>query len=51
MPSLLQMYFGRTEFHPHGLVHGISVAELLEIGTQRSRKSHFEVFMTRTLGV
>src|SRR5260370_41659414 len=51
LPSLLQVYFGRAELHPHGLVHRISVTELLEIGTQRSSEAHFEVFEAGTLGV
>jgi len=51
LPSLLKMYLSRGEFHPHGLVHCIGVAELLEIGTQRSSKAHFEVFKAGALGV
>src|SRR5215831_17426806 len=51
LPSLLQMYLSRVELHPHSLVHRIGVAELLEIGAQRSSKTHFQVFKTGTFGV
>src|ERR1700730_1230953 len=51
LPSFLQVYLGRAELHPHGLVHRMRVAELLEVGTQRSSEAHFEVFEAGTLGV
>src|SRR5262245_39659532 len=51
LPSLLQMYLGRSELHPHCLVHGIGVSELLKIHAQRSSEAHFEVFKAGTLGV
>src|SRR5580693_4133241 len=51
LPSLLQMYLSGRELHPHRLVHRIGVPELLEIGAQRSSKTHFEVFKAGALGV